>query len=326
MNQRQSPRRSRAAAIKGGRFHLIPGSSPLPLLLLLLLSSLLNSCLLPVAHAAAKEQQQQQQQSLQDLEYAVYPIRSQEEAAVIEWGHSAIISALDAAVAEFGPQTVDAALLEVETQPVLADPVNGVFAAADTTNDNEATAAKPTKLNNADAVHGNVVVMTNTGLSSSSGADGGGGLTGVDLAMLAQNSGAAALVVVNVDDERPDDIYRLTVGDQVEEAAAIDIPVVVISLSSANVLTSATVTEHTPQHEIVNNGMPDRCVAMSCLCLVPPSSMNVLSLTHLILVPFSITCWYKQRNSVFDCTPVAIAPFSKMLKPPTPPFTSFTIC
>jgi len=276
MNQRQSLRRSRAAAIKRGRYHLIPGSSPLPLLLLLLLSSLLNSCLLPVSHAAAKEQQQQQQQqqSLQDLEYAVYPIRSQEEAAVIEWGHSAIISALDAAVAEFGPQTVDAALLEVETQPVLADPVNGVFAAADTTTIDEATATKPTKLNNADAVHGNVVVMTNTGLSSSSSSSAadGGGLTGVDLAILAQNSGAAALVVVNVDDERPDDIYRLTVGDQVEEAAAIDIPVVVISLSSANVLTSATVTEHTPQHEIVNNGMPDRCVAMSYLSLIPLAS------------------------------------------------------
>ena len=28
-----------------------------------------------------------------------------EEAAVVEWGHSAIISALDGAVAAFGPQT-----------------------------------------------------------------------------------------------------------------------------------------------------------------------------------------------------------------------------
>ena len=31
--------------------------------------------------------------------------RTSEEAAVIEWGHSAIISALDGAVATFGPQT-----------------------------------------------------------------------------------------------------------------------------------------------------------------------------------------------------------------------------
>ena len=31
--------------------------------------------------------------------------RTSEEAAVIEWGHSAIISALDGAVAAFGPQT-----------------------------------------------------------------------------------------------------------------------------------------------------------------------------------------------------------------------------
>jgi len=196
------------------------------------------------------------------LEYAVYPLRSQEEAAVIEWGHSAIISALDASVAEFGPQTFDAALLEVETQPVLADPVNGVWESEETKDDEEgeekkqgettmtSTTPQHTKLNNADELHGNVAVMTNTGYSQ---------ISGVDLALLAQASGAAALIVVNVDDERPDDIYRLqALPEEEEKAASVDIPVVVISLSSANVLTTATVTDNTRAEDIVNNGMPDR--------------------------------------------------------------------
>ena len=35
----------------------------------------------------------------------IYINSTSEEAAVVEWGHSAIISALDGAVAAFGPQT-----------------------------------------------------------------------------------------------------------------------------------------------------------------------------------------------------------------------------
>lgn len=223
--------------------------------------------------------------SLQEIEnWRVYPVRSQDEAAVIEWGHSAIISALDAAVAYFGPQTAQAALLEVETTPVLADPVNGVW--EDDENDAEGTTKHSKgvvrKLNNADEVHGNVVVMTDTGVGDSiiSSGDGSGSgmntLTGLDLALMAQASGAAALIVVHVDDERPDDTYRLQVPFVVPdvaddasfsveynkrralEAAGIDIPVVVISLASANVLTTATVTAEMQQEDIVNNGMPDR--------------------------------------------------------------------
>ena len=57
----------------------------------------------------------------------VFPKRTEEEAAVFEWGNSAIISALDASVAMFGPQTSQAALLEVECKPVLAAPVNGII-------------------------------------------------------------------------------------------------------------------------------------------------------------------------------------------------------
>lgn len=175
---------------------------------------------------------------LDALDYRIFPRRTEEEAAVLEWGHSAIISALDASVAHFGPQTEQAALLEVECQPILASPINGVTKERLTVS----------KLDNAEEVHGNMVVMTNQA-----------GLSGVQLATIAKKSGAAALLVVNVDDKQPDDIYRLEVSDEEQEAAkAIDIPVVMISYNSANVLTSATVTSDMTAADVINNGMPDR--------------------------------------------------------------------
>lgn len=179
-------------------------------------------------------------QDLKSLDYNVYPRRTEEEAAVFEWGHSAIISALDASVARFGPQTSQAALLEVECMPILATPVNGAM------KENGSNVIK--KLRNADEVDGNIVVMTNNG-----------GLTGVEMAKIAKLSGAAALMVVNIDEKRPDDIYRLNVLEGEEaDAEDIDIPVVMISLNSANVLTTATVQHHMKQEDIVNNGMPER--------------------------------------------------------------------
>ena len=226
------------------------GGSSLGLLIVLLLVALRFSDVAAAPQKQSKASSSSSLQSLLELEYAMYPVRSQDEAAVIEWGHSAIISALDASVAAFGPQTTDAALLEVETTPVLADPVHGIWEDDSDSNDQQ---QRRLLLKNADQVRGNVVVMTNAGLTE-------GDVTGVDLALLAQNSGAAALVVVNVDPERPDDIYRLvpTSPEEEERAATIDIPVVVISLSSANLLTSATITETTEPDDIVNNGMPDR--------------------------------------------------------------------
>lgn len=206
-----------------------------------------------------------------DSSLRLFPKRTQDEAAVLEWGHSAIITALDAAVARFGPQTAQAALMEVEATPVLAEPINGVKMvdseeeegegereAAAAAADSEAAATKnPTKrkamqverpvaaFDNADEVHGNLVVMTNRNR-----------LTGVEMARIAQNSGAAALVVVNVDDEdRPEEIYRLPLDDGHE---GITIPTVMISLNSANALTTATVTPEMKPSDIVNNGMPDR--------------------------------------------------------------------
>jgi hypothetical protein len=199
-----------------------------------------------------------------------FPRRTQEEAAVLEWGHSAIITALDAAVAHFGPQTTQAALLEVEAMPVLASPLNGVKL-VDVEEDDETSEAREvadadtgdaeTKerkkvvrqveqavkvLDNADEVHGNLVVMTNRNQ-----------LTGVQMAKIAQDSGAAAVVVVNVEggEERPEDMYRLPLEEGHEQ---ITIPTLMISLNSANSLTSATVTAGMKPSEIVNHGMPDR--------------------------------------------------------------------
>lgn len=169
----------------------------------------------------------------------MFPRRTPEEAAVIEWGHSAIISALDVSVAHFGPQTNQAAIFEVETQPVLATPIDGLWNGAD---------GEPIiqKLDNADKVKGNVVLMTNTAKK----------LSGVQLAQIAQLSGAAALVVVNVDELHPDDIYRLPAEPDVQ----IDIPTVMISYNSASVLTTATVTPEMQPDEIQNDGMPERYV------------------------------------------------------------------
>jgi hypothetical protein len=185
--------------------------------------------------------------NLADLDYRVYPRRTEEEAAVLEWGHSAVISALDASVAHFGPQTTQAALLEVECMPVLASPLNGVGHRTNTDEEgNEVDGHPILPLDNADEVHGNMVVMTNNG-----------GLSGVGMAKVAKLSGAAALLVVNIDEGRPDDIHRLSVleGESFDD---IDIPVVMISLNSANVLTTATVTHDMKPADIVNHGMPDR--------------------------------------------------------------------
>ena len=200
---------------------------------------LLVSCLFLSNCSAARKREQTK--NINDLDYRVYPRRTEEEAAVLEWGHSAIISALDASVAHFGPQTSQAALLEVECMPILASPLNGVSEIDEETGEPLINA-----LDNADEVHGNMVVMTNRG-----------GLSAVGMAKVAKLSGAAALLVVNMDEKRPDDIHRLEVLEG-EDADDIDIPVVMISLNSANVLTTATVTPNMPQSAIVNHGMPER--------------------------------------------------------------------
>lgn len=222
-------------------------------------------CGVALVESARTRRSERKTTNLESLEYAEYPRRTEDEAAVLEWGHSAIISALDASVAYFGPQTSQAALLEVECMPVLASPINGVREGDDqlfeegktvesteseVSEEQEATMPKPKKkkilpLNNMDDVHGNMVVMTNTAK-----------ISGLHMAKIAKASGAAALLIVNIDEKRPDDIYRLQVDE--EGADDIDIPVVMISMNSANVLTSATVTPNMAAEDIVNHGMPQR--------------------------------------------------------------------
>jgi hypothetical protein len=244
--------------------------------------------------------------------WRIYPVRSQEEAAVIEWGHSAIISALDAAVAHFGPQTTQAALLEVETKPILAEPLDGTWKDQEEWVKNQTADGKSAQvrlLDNADAIHGNVAVMTDVALTrhnnDTNPNDVHHGLTGLDLAIMAQASGAAALLIVHIDETRPDDMYRLAIpAGREAEASKIDIPVAVISLASANVLTTATVTETSKQEDVINNGMPDRYVrtfVSRCTCLKRVCLERNVFVANTLLTEFA-------------CMPEAIAPSLKTWK------------
>ena len=102
-------------------------------------------------------------------QYRIFPQRTSEEAAVIEWGHSAIISALDGAVATFGPQTTQGASFEVETAVVLANPIDGVGRWKSNNSDETLSDFEreyPGKLKNAADVEGNMLIMTDAaGLS-----------------------------------------------------------------------------------------------------------------------------------------------------------------
>ena len=186
----------------------------------------------------------------------VFPQRSSHEAAIIEWGHSAIISALDGAVAAFGPQTSMGASFEVETAPVLARPIDGVGDRMKNKNDGgdgDIILDQMTlpALDNADDVMGNMVIMTDDA-----------GLSGVAMARIAKMSGAAALMIVNTDRDAGDYIFSVEAETEEEaEYAAdnIDIPVFMVSLQAGNVITTALATDDMDP-EVVNSGgaLPDR--------------------------------------------------------------------
>jgi len=191
-----------------------------------------------------------------NLTFDLFPIRFTNEAAVVEWGNSAIISALDAAVASFGPQTSRGAFFEVETAPILANPLNAVRSPAGPEYPNrpmvdaDSAVPYPGPLVNSEEVEGNMVVMTNDN-----------GLSGVAMARVAKESGAAALMVVNLDEDAPDYIYSLRPESDEERVWAeenIDIPIIMVSLGSGNLITTATVEEGMDEKDIVNDGMPDR--------------------------------------------------------------------
>lgn len=178
----------------------------------------------------------------------ILPQRSSHEAAVVEWGHSAIISALDGAVAAFGPQTSQGANFEVETAPVLANPIDGIGNKniVDINNLLELP-----KLDNADEVSGNMVIMTDSA-----------GLSGVAMARIAKESGAAALMIVNTDQDAGDYIFSLEPETEEEASYAkehIDIPVIMVSLQAGNVITTALITDDM-EADVVNRGEHCRIV------------------------------------------------------------------
>ena len=108
----------------------------------------------------------------------------------------------------------------------------------------------PGALENWEEAEGNMVVMTYDGSTSA-----------VTLARVAVESKAAALMLVNMDRDSPDYIFSLRAETEAEQRyadAKIDIPVIMVSLSSGNLLTTATVEEGMDEEDIVNHGMPDR--------------------------------------------------------------------
>ena len=161
---------------------------------------------------------------------------------------SAIINALDGVVATFGPQTSDGATFEVETTPILAKPIDGLGTKQRSNDEDE----YPGKLDNADEVDGNMVIMTDVA-----------GFSGVTMARIAKESGAAALMVVNTDKEGDGDfIYSLEPENEEEKRYAeehIDIPVIMVSLQAGNIITTALATDDMDP-AIVNSGgaLPER--------------------------------------------------------------------
>ena len=142
----------------------------------------------------------------------------------------------------------------METAPVLANPIDGVGAARKGTKEDEQEPPNDMelpKLNNADQVEGNMVIMTDAA-----------GLSGVAMARLAKISGAAALMVVNTDQDAGDYIYSLEAETDEEREYAeehIDIPIIMVSLQAGNVITTALATDDMDP-KIVNAGgaLPDR--------------------------------------------------------------------
>lgn len=205
--------------------------------------------------------------SSRSIPYKRFPQRQDSEAAVVEWGNSAIISAIDAAVASFGPQTNLGAFFEVETTPVLGIPLNGrgnkdnVMEEGDE-HDREkdstggANVPYPGPLDNADDVHGNMVILTNEQSDMSP----------VALARVAKESNAAALMIVNVNPDHPDTIYSMQPLNEEERLYAqehIDIPVIMVSLASGNLITTAGASptsdmDHEEQQQVPTLALPDR--------------------------------------------------------------------
>jgi hypothetical protein len=164
--------------------------------------------------------------------YDAYPQRSADMTAVLEWGHSAQIQNLDAAVAEFGTQIVEgeSVLFEVEASLVRADPQTacppeGMPFHGDGVERDDDDDEDLWELDNAGIVHGQILVVHR------------GTCDFVTKAAVAAAAGAAAVVVINTDMRRPDHAFSMAPSENDDASAtlalSIDIPVVMISYNSA---------------------------------------------------------------------------------------------
>ncbi|KAJ1445167.1 hypothetical protein M885DRAFT_550789 [Pelagophyceae sp. CCMP2097] len=139
-----------------------------------------------------------------------YPKRSNDDAALLEWGSSAIIHNADGVVAQFGPSAAHPEFeLGIEALIVTANPRQGCG-----------------PLTNAAAVGTQIVVMVR------------GGCDFAQKARTALAAGAAALIVVNSDRRSPDRAFAMD-GDELP--ADFSLPSVMISYAAGQQL-----REHSP--------------------------------------------------------------------------------
>lgn len=147
----------------------------------------------------------------------IFPQRSNDDSALLEWGHSAVIHAADAVVAAFGLQAHEEEFdLGIEASPVFASPSQG---------------CEP--LRNADDLRSQMVFMFS------------GACDFETKAKHAVQAGAVALVVINHDQSRPDHAFamaRSSVAPGSEQATADDvswntqIPCVMVSWNSGQAI------------------------------------------------------------------------------------------
>lgn len=145
----------------------------------------------------------------------VYPQRSNADSALLEWGHSAVIHAADAVVAEFGIQAAEQEFeLGLEAAPIFAKPSQG---------------CEP--LRNRDDSMSQMVFMFR------------GACDFKTKAKHAVDAGAVALVVINHDQTRPDHAFSMTnpkasegEDSESDESWSPQIPCVMVSWNSGQAI------------------------------------------------------------------------------------------
>jgi len=195
----------------------------------------------------------------------IYPKRSSDDSALLEWGSSAIIHNADGVVARFGPAATHPEFeLGMEAELVTASPRQG---------------CEP--LTNADRVGTQIVVMYR------------GGCDFATKARTAEAAGAAALIVVNNDRKSPDRAFAMSahsdkevVGDDSPRDTSIGLPCLMISYAAGQQLREhgprrmrlfaggdrpfiESVTDQAPLLYLVHNAITEDEVAAAKAALAP---------------------------------------------------------